>query len=102
MINVRTTQKNGKVAGIVYVEPGDEILLISQNGKIIRTGADEIRTTGRASQGVKVLDVDEDDRLVACVKIVERDEDDELDETDLTEDADTILDATSTDDDMVH
>ncbi|MDX1582676.1 MAG: DNA gyrase C-terminal beta-propeller domain-containing protein, partial [Thermoanaerobaculia bacterium] len=101
VINVRTTAKNGKVAGIVSVEPGDEILLISENGKIIRPQADEIRSTGRASQGVKVLHVDEDDRLVACVKIVERDEED-LDETELNEDANAILDATSSDDETVH
>jgi DNA gyrase subunit A len=72
VINVRTTEKNGRVSGFLYVEEGDEVLLISQNGKLIRTDSSSIRSTGRASQGVKVLDLEDDDRIVGAVKLVER------------------------------
>ncbi len=102
VINVRTTDKNGKVAGIVYVEDGDEILLISQNGKLIRTDSSDIRATGRASQGVKVLDLDKDDQIVGCVKIVERDEDEELGEDELGEGEESPLDPSVNDDETVH
>ncbi|MBW3563893.1 MAG: DNA gyrase subunit A [Acidobacteria bacterium] len=75
VINVRTTEKNGRVAGITCVREGDEVLLISEWGKLIRFDSSSIRSVGRATQGVKVLDVDEGDRIVGAVKLVEREED---------------------------
>ncbi len=74
IINVKTTDKNGRVAGILQVQEGDEILLISQNGKIIRLAASSIRSVGRASQGVRVINLDDSDRLVGAVKLMEKDE----------------------------
>jgi DNA gyrase subunit A len=75
--NIRTTDKNGLVVGILYVTEDDQILLITKNGKIIRTGCAEIRSVGRATQGVTVINTEDDDAVVAAVKVVERDEDEE-------------------------
>jgi len=78
--NIRTTEKNGLVVGILYVTEDDQVLLITKNGKIIRTSCGEIRSVGRATQGVTVINTEDNDAVVAAVKVVEREEeDDDLD-----------------------
>jgi DNA gyrase/topoisomerase IV subunit A len=52
----------------------DELILISQEGKILRTPVDAFRVIGRSTQGVKIMDLDAEDRLVAAAKLVEREE----------------------------
>jgi DNA gyrase subunit A len=59
------------------VVDSDEMMLITQEGKIIRISVEGVRVIGRATQGVKVMDLDKGDRLVAMAKVVERDEDGE-------------------------
>jgi DNA gyrase subunit A len=66
VINVKTTERNGKVVGVMAVAEDTEIMLISQQGKIIRVGANEIREAGRATQGVRLLRLDEGDRVAAA------------------------------------
>ena len=53
MINVKTTERNGKVVGIAQVDEESEVMLISQYGKIIRMDSKSIRESGRAAQGVR-------------------------------------------------
>jgi DNA gyrase subunit A len=69
IINIDTSERNGQVVGIAYVESGDEVLLITQQGMMIRTPADDIRMTGRAAQGVRLINIDDDDRVVALAKL---------------------------------
>jgi DNA gyrase subunit A len=72
--NVEITEKNGKVIGISQVDGAErELLLITEQGKILRTPTEQIRTIGRATQGVRLMDLDEDDRLVSTA-LVDRDE----------------------------
>jgi DNA gyrase subunit A len=71
--NLEITDKNGRVVGIAQVHENEELLVITQQGKILRTPASEIRTIGRATQGVRVMDLGEDDGVVS-VALVERDE----------------------------
>jgi DNA gyrase subunit A len=71
---VKLTDKNGAVAGIRHVHDGDQILLVTQGGMLSRMRVDEIRRTGRAAQGVRLIRLDEDDRVVAVAKLVEREE----------------------------
>jgi DNA gyrase subunit A len=71
--NLEVTDKNGVVVGIAQVHENEELLVITQQGKILRTPASEIRTIGRATQGVRVMDLDEEDSVVS-VALVERDE----------------------------
>jgi DNA gyrase subunit A len=71
VINIRTTEKNGMVAGIALVQEEDQLLLITTQGKMIRVRCAGIRSTGRAAQGVRLIHVDEGDSVSAAVKIVE-------------------------------
>ena len=71
--NLEITDKNGLVVGIAQVHENEELLVITQQGKILRTPASDIRTIGRATQGVRVMDLGEEDSVVS-VALVERDE----------------------------
>ena len=55
--------------GVAYVESGDEILLITQQGMILRMQTDGVRAIGRATQGVRLIDIEDDDRVVAVAKL---------------------------------
>jgi DNA gyrase subunit A len=77
VINLKVTEKNGPVAGIKSVTDVDQLLLITQSGMLIRIKVKDIRETGRAAQGVKLIDLEEGDRVVAVAKLAEPDENDE-------------------------
>jgi DNA gyrase subunit A len=78
VINIKVTEKNGPVAGIKSVTDADQLLLITQSGMLIRIKVKDIRETGRAAQGVKLIDLDEGDSVVAVAKLAEpEDVDDE-------------------------
>src|SRR5438309_10611193 len=74
IINIATTERNGQVVGVAYVQDGDELLLITQQGMILRTQANDVRAIGRATQGVKLIDMEGDDRVVSIARLVEKDE----------------------------
>jgi DNA gyrase subunit A len=78
--NIKTTDKNGKVAGISYVFEDDQVLLITEQGMIIRTNVADIRSIGRNTQGVRVINIDENDLVVAAVKLVDKDDSDDEEE----------------------
>src|SRR5271156_704903 len=69
VINVKTTERNGKVSGIAQVTETSEVMLISQYGKIIRMDSSTIRESGRAAQGVRLLQLEPGDRVAAAVVI---------------------------------
>ena len=77
VINIKVTEKNGPVVGIKSVSDLDQLLLITQSGMLIRIKVKDIRETGRAAQGVRLIDLDEGDRVVAVAKLAEPDENDE-------------------------
>lgn len=72
VINIKTTDKTGRVVGVIPVNDHDEIMLIGANGNIIRTGADAMRVIGRSTQGVKIIRIDPGNRLAAIARLVER------------------------------
>jgi len=74
VINIKVTDKNGKVAGIAHVFDDDQLLLITEQGMIIRTSVSDLRAMGRSTQGVKVINVEENDRVVAAVKLMEKED----------------------------
>ena len=74
VINVKTTERNGKVVGISQVEENSEVMLISQYGKIIRIESKYIRESGRSAQGVRLLQIEPGDRVAAAVVIPPEDE----------------------------
>jgi DNA gyrase subunit A len=69
VINVKTTERNGKVSAIMQVDEESECMIISQYGKIIRIDTNQIREAGRASQGVRLLHLDAGDKVAAAVVI---------------------------------
>jgi DNA gyrase subunit A len=76
VINVKTTARNGKVTGIAQVTEESEVMLISQYGKIIRMDSSTIRESGRAAQGVRLLQLEAGDRVAAAVVIPPEEEHD--------------------------
>jgi len=69
VINVKTTTRNGKVQSINLVDDTSELMVISQYGKIIRIDTKTVRAAGRSTQGVKLLTLEEDDKVAAAVVI---------------------------------
>jgi len=74
IINIQTSDRNGKVIGIAQVSDDDELMLITQQGKILRMASKGIRTIGRATQGVRLIDIEGDDRAVSIARLAEKDE----------------------------
>jgi DNA gyrase subunit A len=78
VINIKTTERNGLVVGSKYVGDDDEVMIITEKGKIIRTKVRPIRSIGRSTQGTRFIELAEaGDKVVAVAHIAERDEDDE-------------------------
>ena len=69
VINVKTTERNGKVTAIAQVAENSQVMLISQYGKIIRMDSKTIRESGRSAQGVRLLSLEPGDRVAAAVVI---------------------------------
>ena len=69
VINVKTTSRNGKVSAINLVDESSELMVISQYGKIIRIDTKTIRAAGRSTQGVRLLHLEEEDKVAAAVVI---------------------------------
>ena len=77
VITMKTTERNGLVVGALVVDDADELMLISNLGKIIRTKVSGISVLGRNTQGVKLIDVAMSESLVAVARMAEPDEDDD-------------------------
>jgi DNA gyrase subunit A len=75
IINIQTSDRNGKVVGVAQVHDDDELMVITQQGKILRMASGGIRTIGRATQGVRLIDIEGDDRTVSIARLAEQDED---------------------------
>jgi len=74
VINVKTTERVGKVVGIAQVDETSEVMLISHYGKIIRMDSTTIRESGRNAQGVRLLHMEPGDRVAAAVVIAPEEE----------------------------
>ncbi len=69
VINIDANDRNGEVVGLKIVDANDDVMLITENGILIRTRVDEIRETGRNASGVRLIKLDEGDKLVAMAKV---------------------------------
>ena len=76
IINISTSERNGQVVGAAFVEEGDELLLITEQGMILRMQANDTRAIGRATQGVRLIDIEADDKVVSIARLVEKEEED--------------------------
>lgn len=73
LIDIKTTERNGKVVGVAAVEDDDEVMIISYRGMVVRIRAADISVIGRNTQGVTVMRMHEDDHVVALAKIASED-----------------------------
>jgi DNA gyrase subunit A len=70
IINVKITDKNGAVVGVMTVSDGDEIMAVTKKGMVVRSSPSEIRETGRSAVGVRLISMEEDDRLSSIAHVV--------------------------------
>ncbi|HCR16810.1 MAG TPA: DNA gyrase subunit A [Candidatus Latescibacteria bacterium] len=70
VINIKTTDRNGEVVSVKDVVDDEELMLISQNGILIRQPVGDISSIGRNTQGVKLINLDEGDRVIDVAKVV--------------------------------
>jgi DNA gyrase subunit A len=71
VIAMQTSDRNGDVVGAVQVLAGDELMLISDMGTLVRTGADEVSIQGRNTQGVRLINLRGGEQLISVAPIVE-------------------------------
>ena len=83
MIALQTTERNGRTVAALQLQADQEIMLISSNGTLVRTGVSEISIVGRNTQGVRLIRLDEGERLagVEGVGLLATEEGEVVDET---------------------
>ena len=98
VVSIKVSDRNGPVVGAVQVEELDEIMLITDNGTLVRTRVNEVSVIGRNTQGVRIIRTAEDEHVVALQRIDEIEEEDEVsteDSVDGETNSDTSVDSTS-------
>ncbi len=73
VFTIKVTPKNGRVVGVLRVTNDDEVIIIASSGKLIRLKASNIRIIGRATQGVKLIDLAEEDKVMSIARVAEKD-----------------------------
>jgi DNA gyrase subunit A len=74
IITMKTTDKTGRVIGVQQVTEEDQLMLVTTNGKIIRLRIKDIRVIGRNTQGVRLIDLEEGERVVSLARVVEKED----------------------------
>jgi DNA gyrase subunit A len=74
IINIQTSDRNGPVVGALFVSEDDQLMLMTQQGKILRTRVTDTRPIGRNTQGVRLIRIDEADRVVSVARFAEKDD----------------------------
>ncbi|MAG70231.1 MAG: DNA gyrase subunit A [Acidobacteria bacterium] len=72
IINIQSSERNGQVVGVAHVRGEDELMLITQQGKILRMLTWSIRAIGRATQGVRLIEMEDGDRVVSIARLAEQ------------------------------
>ena len=85
--NYQVTDKTGGIADVKMVNPGEDILVISDDGTIIRMAVDHISVLGRSTQGVRIMRLAEGSRVISIERTEREQGEDEAEETEVTEDA---------------
>lgn len=74
IINIKVTERNGEVVGVLAVMEDDEIMAVSKKGMIVRCPPNDIRQTARSAQGVKLITLDKGDEVSSIANVVMKDE----------------------------
>jgi DNA gyrase subunit A len=77
IITMKTTDKTGRVVGVQQVTEEDQLMLVTNKGKIIRLRIKDIRVIGRNTQGVHLIDLEEGERVVSLARVAEKEEEEE-------------------------
>jgi len=77
IINLKVTKRNGEVVGAKTVTDQDEVMLISQEGMMVRCPVKDVRATGRAAQGVRLINIKGKDRLAAAASVVPKEKEEQ-------------------------
>jgi DNA gyrase subunit A len=80
IITMKTTDKTGQVVGVQQVGDDDQLMLISNKGKIIRMRIKDIRLIGRNTQGVRLIELEEGERVVSLARLAEKEDEEEVEE----------------------
>ena len=75
IINIQSSERNGKVIGVEHVRGEDELMLVTKQGKILRMLTWSIRAIGRATQGVRLIEMEKDDRVGSIARLADRERD---------------------------
>jgi DNA gyrase subunit A len=89
VINIKTTERNGKVVALIDIWEGDELMMITANGKVVRTAVNSIRTIGRNTQGVRLISLRKGDRLVSVARVVSEEASEESEEAEAEAETET-------------
>ena len=82
MIAIQASERNGPLVGATQLFEGDEIMLISDQGTMVRTRGDEVSIVGRNTQGVRIIRLKENENLVSLARIAESEQDEEQQQED--------------------
>src|SRR5262249_265650 len=69
IIDIKTAGRNGSVVSMLQVRQGDDVLVVTTKGKIIRVHADEVTRQGRNTMGVRIIDLDPDDQVGSVARV---------------------------------
>jgi DNA gyrase subunit A len=73
IITIRTSERNGPVVSVAQVVDDDEVMLITDGGKVLRARVAGISTMGRATQGVRIMNLADDEKIAAMARMAEQD-----------------------------
>lgn len=76
VINIKTSGRNGNVVDMLLLDENDEIMLISDRGKLIRMSASDISIVGRNTLGVRLINLSEEEKLIGAARIDEKEDTD--------------------------
>ena len=80
MISIQTTDRNGNAGGAILVQEGNEAMLITNGGTLVRTRVSEVSVIGRNTQGVKIIGVSAGEKLISIEKVAESDDDEPVED----------------------
>jgi DNA gyrase subunit A len=95
VINIRVAEKTGRVVSIMEVHPGDELMMITRQGIIIRSPVDQIRVIGRNTQGVRLINLGTGDAVMDVARVVNEDEEPRPISLDGPDDGQEVVDSTA-------
>ena len=74
IINIKVTDRNGEVVGVLAVMPDDEIMTVTKKGMVVRCPPNDVRQTGRSTQGVRLITLEKGDGVSSVANIITKDE----------------------------